>query len=639
MHTRSERQRSKAIWINLILVLSPLPLLAASTNLPSASVHTVTANTNGVVVWPTNFWSANSTGLSNQIDSGYVTESELTTASNVLNTASNLTATPWRMFYSDGSGNLTELPIGTNSYTLTSQGTNSAPTWSGAGAGDITAVNVSGGLLSGGADTGEATVTLTTNVFSNAVFAVGAITTNATVTNATHVGGIAATGFYRITGDTLEGAINGGAQVATNFASIYANALLLQSNGVTITGLDYDGLYWSTGDLIDLDDRGLLQGVWSMAYDPTTDNDLTRRSWVVGATQGVYTAVTGLGYVTTNTTVTNATHLVGTAGADYATDAEVTTATGGVYTAVTGLGYITTNATVTNAIHLGGTAAADYATDSEVAAAYLPLAGGTMTGAMVVTNSGITITGNTTTYLRFYDIGDGTNLFSPTQIYSSDVFGNTGTISISDRSLGDAAWSMPYDASADNHLIRRSFGDGRWGTIAGETWTGTHDFGGADDLEIPNGANPTTDTTGQIAVDSDDAFVEFFDGTASRVLGALHCETFTISEPDQVADDVVLKHWMADAYPHGVTLKDIAISASGAVSDTHVIEEWDDRAGSTQATVESIALSTSQYQEDDGTLSDSALAADSFLVVNLDDSTDDVDYLEITITYWINQGD
>lgn len=36
----------------------------------------------------------------------------------------------------------------------------------------------------------------------------------------------------------------------------------------------------------------------------------------------------------------------------------------------------------------------------------------------------------------------------------------------------------------------------------GDIYTGTHDFGGADDLEVPNAAAPTIDTDGQVAVDT-----------------------------------------------------------------------------------------------------------------------------------------
>jgi len=50
-------------------------------------------------------------------------------------------------------------------------------------------------------------------------------------------------------------------------------------------------------------------------------------------------------------------------------------------------------------------------------------------------------------------------------------------------------------------------------------------------------------------------------------------------------------------------------------------------------------MSSTTYQEDDGTLSDAAIAADAFININLDDSTDDVASLEITITFYVNEGD
>jgi len=114
------------------------------------------------------------------------------------------------------------------------------------------------------------------------------------------------------------------------------------------------------------------------------------------------------------------------------------------------------------------------------------------------------------------------------------------------------------------------------------------------------------------------------------------CETFTVSEPDQQANDIVLKHFMAEAYPSGVTITDIVISCSAAASDTHTLEEWDDRAGTTQTTIEAITLDAIQRQEDDGTLTDGSLAADSYLALNKDAATDDLSYLEVTIVYTRN---
>ena len=72
------------------------------------------------------------------------------------------------------------------------------------------------------------------------------------------------------------------------------------------------------------------------------------------------------------------------------------------------------------------------------------------------------------------------------------------------------------------------------------------------------------------------------------------------------------------------------------MSDTHTIEEWSNRAGASQTTIEAITMSATQYQEDDGTLSDADVAADAFVVLNKDASTDNVDYMEVTITFYID---
>lgn len=50
--------------------------------------------------------------------------------------------TPWRVFYSDGSGDVQELALGANGEVLTSQGAAAVPTWTAAGAGDMTLAGV-----------------------------------------------------------------------------------------------------------------------------------------------------------------------------------------------------------------------------------------------------------------------------------------------------------------------------------------------------------------------------------------------------------------------------------------------------------------------------------------------------------------
>lgn len=137
--------------------------------------------------------------------------------------------------------------------------------------------------------------------------------------------------------------------------------------------------------------------------------------------------------------------------------------------------------------------------------------------------------------------------------------------------------------------------------------------------------------------------LEYLNGVTSAIQTQLDAksaksesETFVIMEPDVargVSDDLVLKKFIAEKYPSGVTITSIHIDASAAyTSETFLFEHWDDASGTTQATVESIACSAIST-EDDGTLSDATIPADYFLVVNFDDTPEDVAYVTITISF------
>jgi len=248
---------------------------------------------------------------------------------------------------------------------------------------------------------------------------------------------------------------------------------------------------------------------------------------------------------------------------------------------------------------------------------------------------GSTVVGNdshdhTTTTVSGLDISSDTNLSAGSGIVLTD--------DALSHSTADGYKHVPSSGSSAQVLQYSSAGTAKWVTLSGNA---TIADGGAVSVTLPNDNNPTTDASGETAIDNNNSFIEFYDGTASRHLGALQVRTFTIIEPDVArtkTDDIILFHVMADAFPFGITIKDIALSTSANCTDTHVIEEWSNRAGSTQATIESIAMSSTNYQEDDGTLSDSAIAADAFININLDDNTDDIASLEVTITFWINGG-
>lgn len=74
-------------------------------------------------------------------------------------------------------------------------------------------------------------------------------------------------------------------------------------------------------------------------------------------------------------------------------------------------------------------------------------------------------------------------------------------------------------------------------TISGSTGTGVHDFGGATSFEIPNGAGGTTvDASGEVCIDTTSGTINFYDGTAERVLNPIRSKSITIESPTSSED-------------------------------------------------------------------------------------------------------
>ena len=69
---------------------------------------------------------------------------------------------------------------------------------------------------------------------------------------------------------------------------------------------------------------------------------------------------------------------------------------------------------------------------------------------------------------------------------------------------------------------------------SGDVGTGSYDFGGADDFEIPNGATPTVDTAGQIAMDTTitdhNGMIIYHDGTTAMTAIAIPTADLTATD-------------------------------------------------------------------------------------------------------------
>lgn len=176
-------------------------------------------------------------------------------------------------------------------------------------------------------------------------------------------------------------------------------------------------------------------------------------------------------------------------------------------------------------------------------------------------------------------------------------------------------------------------------TVTMSTVAGAIDAGSATSLEIPNGNNPTTDATGEIAWDANDNAIEVYDGSNSRLIPTLRFFSATIYDPDTIQgteDAVPIFPVEVEAFPFGITLVDVGIKTDASSSYTVNFEEWTSPTDGSPSTIESVATSSSTEAEDDGTLSDASIAAGSIIYVDLPSTG--IDMLVIWGTFWIIPG-
>jgi len=174
----------------------------------------------------------------------------------------------------------------------------------------------------------------------------------------------------------------------------------------------------------------------------------------------------------------------------------------------------------------------------------------------------------------------------------------------------------------------------------GDVGTGVYDFGGATSVEIPNGTNPTTDAAGEIAVDSDDNFIEIY-GSASRSIPTEFPVPISVYKPNEWDDD------QRDFMPiftnnTGATITITKIYAMADVDDSDFrIEEYDADGSSNEALVKAETCDTGSgpYTNDaQSTITNASVENGHVLVLDFDD-TDVPDYLHLTIWYTVGGVD
>ena len=107
---------------------------------------------------------------------------------------------------------------------------------------------------------------------------------------------------------------------------------------------------------------------------------------------------------------------------------------------------------------------------------------------------------------------------------------------------------------------------------------GAVDFGGFTSFEVPNAAGGTTvNATGEVCVDSTAGSLNFFDGTAERVLHPQWSKSFYLEVP-VAADDLPIHR-----FDQAVTLTKVVFAITGGTNWVGQLQEADDAQGTSAA--------------------------------------------------------
>jgi len=159
----------------------------------------------------------------------------------------------------------------------------------------------------------------------------------------------------------------------------------------------------------------------------------------------------------------------------------------------------------------------------------------------------------------------------------------------------------------------------------------TIDLGGKTSVEIPNGAGGTTlDAAGEVCVDTTSGTMNFFDGTAERVLSPIESKSITVESPSSSED---ISMFYAD---EAITISKIVavLVGSSTPSVTWTIRHHTDRSNAGNEVVTGGTVTTSTTTGSVVTsFNDATVPADSFVWLKTTAQSGTVGQINITVFY------
>lgn len=232
----------------------------------------------------------------------------------------------------------------------------------------------------------------------------------------------------------------------------------------------------------------------------------------------------------------------------------------------------------------------------------------------------------------FFDAGTIEHEYGGLQ---ADISGYTGLIAITGE---DTTAEIDEKSELEGQLTDVS----DLAEADGDTYTGDHDFGGAD-LELPQGQTPDAD--GDVDLDFTDGSVVIQHGSAHAELAAatdvvvgklIHSFAATLAFPDSLQGEIdnwPLKAIESTEFPHGIVITDIYLKTSASSSYSLNVENWDDPTtiNGVNPTIDAIATSTSTEVTED-TITYATIAAGQIIMLDL--PTDDLGWIYVQVEYY-----